>query len=228
MQYKLSYLRSMWNVIDLTTLILTLVIIIMDFADTKATTLRTVSSVAIVLLWMKFFYFLRIFDSTAPLIRMIVEITADIRPFLLVLVVAIFGFANGFFLLALNRSSEVPEGEESYRFLTTYIEALRYVYLLGLGEFGVDEFAGKDETVLWIFFIIASIFILIVLLNLLIAIMSDTFAKVAATSDQAMMREHLQLIMENKQLPSLRRLKEVKYLISISRQAEFTKEQQML
>ena len=52
-------------------------------------------------------------------------------------------------------------------------------YLLALGEFNMDNFgAGSQMSLCWIFFILATFFSLILMLNMLIAIMGDTFERV--------------------------------------------------
>jgi hypothetical protein len=48
-----------------------------------------------------------------------------------------------------------------------------------MADFNTSAFVGlKNETLLWVVFIIVAIFLNILMLNLLIAIMSDTFARV--------------------------------------------------
>jgi uncharacterized membrane protein len=70
--------------------------------------------------------------------------------------------------------------------------ALIYSYLLGLGEFGYDQFDGSTNVALiWGVFIFATIFSLIILLNMLIAIMGETFSKVQENSESHFLREHL-------------------------------------
>jgi hypothetical protein len=62
----------------------------------------------------------------------------------------------------------------------TFHGAWKHVYLLALGEFNLEDYeigSGADFVLLWIFFIMASFFLLIHLLNMLIAIMGETFAK---------------------------------------------------
>lgn len=54
----------------------------------------------VITLYLKLFYFLRIFDATNSFIRMIVQMTFDIRFFIFILVIAIVGFGNGFFILS--------------------------------------------------------------------------------------------------------------------------------
>lgn len=61
--------------------------------------------------FMRFFYFLRIFDKTAHLIRTIVEITVDIFDFLLVFYLGIIGFGLSFFILSNNNDPLRIDGD---------------------------------------------------------------------------------------------------------------------
>jgi hypothetical protein len=77
-------------------------------------------------------------------------------------------------------------------------KSLLYVYLTTTGQFTYDVYAsGKDEDTLWVFLFITTIFLTIVMLNLLVAIMGSTFERVEKTAEGSMIRERLQLIMEN-------------------------------
>lgn len=53
-------------------------------------------------MWLRLFYYLRIFRSTAVLVAMVIEITLDMKYFLLVLCLAALGFANSFYIIARN------------------------------------------------------------------------------------------------------------------------------
>lgn len=52
-------------------------------------------------------------------------------------------------------------------------------YLLGVGEFTVDAYpANKAKTLLWIYFMAATLFTNINFLNLLVAIISETYERI--------------------------------------------------
>jgi hypothetical protein len=52
------------------------------------------------------------------------------------------------------------------------------MYELVLGAFETEDFGENNLFLMWIFFFGASIFLVIIMLNLLIAIISDTFDRV--------------------------------------------------
>jgi len=59
------------------------------------------------------------------------------------------------------------------------MKAFKYVYLQSLGELGYDAYDDSyAANIYWMFFFASSIFLQIVLLNLLIAIMGDTFDRI--------------------------------------------------
>ena len=89
-----------------------------------------------------------------------------------------------------------------------------------MGDFGITgmwDANWQDEIILWILFYISSMFLMVIMLNLLIAIMSETFANIIATQNAAIMREKLVMIVENQMLPSRRNWRDVNYIISFSR-----------
>jgi len=78
-------------------------------------------------------------------------------------------------------ASATPDPDaEPPEYSTDYMHALWYVYLLSLGEFGTDAFETGDSVpltvILKLYFALASFLLLIHLLNMLIAIMGETFA----------------------------------------------------
>ena len=66
-----------------------------------------------------------------------------------------------------------PEDYDNVEIQTIFQQILN-VYLLCFGEYSVDNYEGQDYTI----FIMATILLQLIMLNLLIAIMSDTFARV--------------------------------------------------
>lgn len=56
--------------------------------------------------------------------------------------------------------------------------SILYVYMTVIGDFNFDSFECRDFAVSWIFFIITTLFVSIVLLNMLIALMGSTFNRI--------------------------------------------------
>jgi Ion transport protein len=105
---------------------------------------------------------------------MIFEIIADIRTFLLILAVVVVGFANAFYVIL----SKTPHGSYS----TPYI-AVRSSFSYMLGGYDLDELdASPTPVVLSLLWTVFMIIVSVVLLNVLIAIISDSFARLTALS----------------------------------------------
>ena len=68
-------------------------------------------------------------------------------------------------------------------------------YMLSLGEFNTDafEFDGKDVLV-WTIFIVSTFITQITFLNMLIAIMGDTFDRVSEVKEQSALKEKLLIL----------------------------------
>lgn len=125
-------------------------------------------------LWLRFVYFLRIFKLTSYIITVVREVTKDMGPFMLAFIVILAAFGSSWHLLSM---AEDPE-EEDAQFTSDYVDSLMYAYKVSLGEFNDFAFGTQHVWLGWIYWIISSLFLLIILLNLLIAIISESFARV--------------------------------------------------
>jgi uncharacterized protein with PQ loop repeat len=72
----------------------------------KPNFLITVHSVASLMMWLKFLYFLRIFRPTSYFIRMLSQVIWEIRTFLLVLMIVYLGFGEAFLRLSQNSKED--------------------------------------------------------------------------------------------------------------------------
>lgn len=197
--------------LDLFSVIMNSTVVILDFADVNFEDTNRVAAISVLVLYFKLFYFLRIFFATAYLVRMIIEIMLDMKFFVSVLMIATVAFANAFYILGRNSDPETGNlaGEN-------FFDALIFSYKMGLGDFITDGFVTQDEELLWILFLLNSLIILIVLLNLVIAIMGDTFDRVQETQDNAMLKELTNMIRENEFLFSRKiTFKKAKYIVVI-------------
>lgn len=153
-------------------------------------------SLAIFFLWLKFFYFLRIFKPTSAFIRMITEIIKDMGIFMMIYLLANITIANAFFILdGAYNDKALPEGTETYGGV---FGVLVTIFTNGLGDFNTDHFDDHpNRTLLWFYFLLGTVLITLVFLNLLIAIMGDTFDRVQEMKDEAMLKELCSLISDN-------------------------------
>lgn len=182
MYHKMRYFASFWNIIDVLSLLLNFVIWIGEFGDMNSEDLTLITSIAVLLMYLKLFYFGRIFLATASLVSMVIEITKDMGYFLMVFIIGVAGFGNWYLILQRNIEDGIFDGD-------TYWNAFIFAYQNSLGDFNTDGFAGTDKYYLSAIWFMNVLIALIVLLNLLIAIMGDTFDRVMENSENNMLRE---------------------------------------
>jgi len=79
----------------------------------------------------------------------------------------------------------------------TILTAIAYVYRMVLGDFDTNAFGSVAVGYVWILFFLCTLFNMIIMLNLLIAIISESFAEVNSVAEQASLREKADIIAEN-------------------------------
>lgn len=90
-----------------------------------------VKAVATLMIWLKFLYYLRIFEATSSLIRMITQVVVDIRYFLMVLLLTIVAFGDAF--------KTISNGNDSDGFVQSgFFGSFFYVYNMCLGAYEND------------------------------------------------------------------------------------------
>jgi hypothetical protein len=202
---KLGYFMEVWNYLDIVPPVMIFIYMFLDlqgFFDrvineagedvtpnyiiVEQASMKGIMSLFV---WLKFLYFLRIFEKTGYLIRSIVLICIDMRHFLLILMLTFIAFGE-----AIQSVSET-RGDKSF---TGHAGGIGYVYTMVLGGFDVGDFDDDSSvTLLWIFFILCTVLCMIIMMNLLIAIISDSFAAITAVASQANYRERAKIISEN-------------------------------
>ena len=148
-------------------------IVVIDWVGLSKNWFIPIASIAILLIPFRLFFFLRIFRQTATLARMISEIVKDMVMFMFVFFLAVIAFANSFYIIARNNTNTDPlkqllPTENPFR-------ALIYSYSTSLGTFETEGFDFDYEYLVYSIWFLCSFFTLILLLNLLISIMGNTF-----------------------------------------------------
>ncbi len=149
------------------------------------------------LLWLKFLYFLRIFKSTGYLIKIIIAVCVDMRHFLFILFLTIMAFGDSMRQVS---TSNHPQNV----FIGSWWQSFTYVYRMILGDFNTDPtylegspikqeeysdpnsgFGTTASWYIWILFYLCTVLNMIIMLNLLIAIISESFVRINQQKDQA-------------------------------------------
>lgn len=190
---KYEYIKKIWNIFDL----LRGIIFILYFSLTP--------QYSELLFFLNFFSWgrglahFRVFSSTRHMVNLILEVIKDILPFLVLLLYFTFGFT--FMLASL-------EDSESY----SNIQLLEDTYLLNLGSFWE-----ADRSLHWICFVISTLINFLVMANLLISIIGDTYDKVETFKDIADRRAMAETILEIEELMFWKReIKDRKYFHVVS------------
>ena len=129
-----------------------------------------VGSIAVLLMYLKMFYWMRLFKPFAAFIMMIEQMVTKSCVFMSMLFLIWLAFANILLVLNRNRAESFvyDNGElvldkdgnpEMCNVFDTHFEsgilnAALNSYLLGLGEFSLDHLDEKDQNLLWILFIL--------------------------------------------------------------------------
>ena len=80
-------------------------------------------------------------------------------------------------------------------FENNVLNSLLNQYMLALGEFSTDNFSNNPNSGLaWLLFVGATFVTQITILNMLIAIMGDTFGRVTEVKEQSGLREKIQIL----------------------------------
>lgn len=151
------------------------------------------------LVWFKVLNFFRIFQSTGFLIRAILDVLASMGAFFTIYLIFLLAFGNSqLVIMVANPAESATYGQANI------IWALYLSYLVSAGEFMLDD--GFGDSAVWyrtFLFVVQSIILMIIMLNLFIAIISDVFSTVNSQGVRASYRENASLIAENQALVSL-------------------------
>jgi hypothetical protein len=137
--------------------------------------------------------YLRISGSLRYLINMVIEIMKDMSAFMIILIFWIVGYSFIFYIFVdhsaydtalINTPDDLPE--------MPFVSTLKEIYRLSYGDFSPDNYKASQ----WLIFIIATLFIPLVMFNLVIALMGDTFGRVKEVSASVDMKEKANMVLE--------------------------------
>lgn len=149
-------------------------------------------SIASLMMWFKILNFLRIFESTGFLVRAIQDVMYQMRFFFMIFFIFVFAFGDAFKVMRMSNADDngFYEGQG-------FVSSLFAVFCISLGEFDLDEFGTVAPTYGKILWILATIMLIVISLNLLIAVISEAFEKVSQQEERANYREKASLIAES-------------------------------
>jgi hypothetical protein len=181
--------------------------------------LQAALSIAI---FLRLFYFLQLIDEMAPLIRIILLVLDDIIYFIVILVILVFAFSNSFYLMFKIQALETGESaldEESMNYpdYDSSFKAFIHVYKIALGDFQNDmyyETGDKNWFTLTLLWAGCSALLAVHLMNMLIAIMGDTFTINNDTKHITVLKQHLNFVLSNWYKKPIKNQERIRYLIT--------------
>jgi WD40 repeat protein len=161
----MSYFTEIWNLLDITRIILIFIYIISSWYLDDKTWLTFLLALTLFLSMVRTASFFRLFRRTRYLIRMIQEIVWDMWPFLIVYFYSIFSFAWLFLVLSDPSAKDGPD---------SYSSSWLKVYMFNFGQYDTGDY----KVLQWISLIITTTVNPLLMMNLLIAVMGDTYDRV--------------------------------------------------
>ena len=107
-------------------------------------------------MYVKLFYYMRLFKRTASLVRLIAEVSKDMVFFLILLMIAVFAFGHWFYLFT-NEGFSNPVTEDFYH------DGIIFAYKMAFADFeSTQNFIETDQPMwkiafLWAIFLLASV-----------------------------------------------------------------------
>ena len=105
------------------------------------------------------------------------------------------------------------------------------MYLLSLGEFNVEDYdlgGSTENLILWIMFYVASFLLVIHFLNMLIAIMGETFSQNHETKRIQQIQSHLRFVLDNTYIDPISDKDKITYLVTAFVNEEDSQESERL
>jgi WD40 repeat protein len=169
-----SYFADLWNIIELMHCALALSMgVLFLLGEPHA---RTMLALALYVKWLGVLSYMQPFEATGPLVRMIIAILFDVRYFILVLAVAVAATWTSLTLLLPKKDGRERLGDAGNGLYITF-------NMLLLGDFESDLFDGEYVVLVRLLFVFTMVLVSIVLLNLLIAIMGDSYTRISEKAD---------------------------------------------
>lgn len=136
----------------------------------KLSTLRAIGAVSTTLLWLKVFEIMRLYKSTAFYYALLKQTVVDLSSYFKIWLAVLATFATALFLLGVDSSAVV-------RVTGLWpVDAIFTEYMLVLGQVSADELGSSFLVSLLV--VVVTLSCTVLLLNMIIAIVCNSFAKV--------------------------------------------------
>eukprot|EP00347_Sterkiella_histriomuscorum_P023097 403335961 len=204
-----EYIDDLWNVIDQLLALLYFVIVIIDIQDMAYNGIVIMHSFMLILVFVKLCEILRVFQGFSYQVSMLKAVFMDLRYFIMLYGFVLIVYGLIFTLLKIKTSDENVE-YDGINYFGYFIMAFR----ASTGDFQIDNFYELEDTHIifaWIVWISAVLFLNIILLNFIIAVISESYEKVMQKMVAESFRIKAQLIKERESYFSDVEFKNQKY-----------------
>eukprot|EP00347_Sterkiella_histriomuscorum_P008970 403343034 len=189
-----EYATDLWNIIDQAMAILYFVIVIIDIQEIAYNGIVILHSCMLILVFIKLCEILRVFQGFSYQVSMLKAVFMDLRYFIMLYGFVLIVYGLIFTLLRIKTSSDNIE-YEGINYFGYFIMAFR----ASTGDFQIDNFYELEDAHIifaWIVWISAVLFLNIILLNFIIAVISESYEKVMQKMVAESYRIKAQLIQE--------------------------------
>jgi len=202
-----EYFADTWNLIDIATSILCFIMVLLSVSGEnmrRSETFRITASFTSVAIWLKFLGRLSAFNKgLATFVHSLSQIIVDCKEFMVVFIVIVFMFAHVFYLLlgplAFNEDSD--DDDIPATVFTDKWESILTSVLMSMGVFDRAWFNAEEDhgafTNLLVFYFFAFLFVVfIIMLNVLIAVVSDSYAFATTQAEMLFLVSRFELVAE--------------------------------
>ena len=187
-----KYLHDAWNWFDIVAHVVVLVVTVPRIASggdfTWSDTTRHILAVVLLYFWSKVLEFGKSFRPSAILALMVTRMLVTVAKFLVVVIIFLLAFGNAFFLTL----SAAPEDVEGFGTLAATCVTLYRLFVLG--DFDFEAVNSGDRWPAFVFFLAFTVSGTILLLNLLIAIVTNAYEDVRSGSEHEFVRLRAELV----------------------------------
>eukprot|EP00210_Caulerpa_lentillifera_P007800 g7444.t1 len=211
-----KYWSSGWNIVEIVSYIMVLIVIpSLHVANLLNFDVWSILSACIavesILIWIKVWYFAQAFEKTGAFVLMIENIIKDCVSFLGLALVILLGFSFAMFILfqqALHEKKSIDneddDNEDDYNETRDTIEqsfgdpwkaiVTMFYAMIGTFELEIYQDSGSLSILITIMFVFYLAMQMIVMVNMLIAIMGDTFDRVKSTEEEQLLMRRARFI----------------------------------
>ncbi|KAL7568630.1 hypothetical protein ACA910_022729 [Epithemia clementina (nom. ined.)] len=202
-----AYFTNLWTIFDSVAILFTLWATLWSQNLPYGEYNTGLNTLVVGLLWIKVLGFLKVVNKEmSTFIMALTQILYDIRFFMVVLIVCVIMFGDMFYIAVSTKNNgqfcatndEARESDTVADFCTSSWDSYLRTYSILLGDFELNDMTATTGTS--ILFIIFTVFGVVILLNVLIAVISDSYEKATMSGHLLFGRARVLYVAQNEAL----------------------------